>query len=82
MIGGAGGVGSVAVQVGRQRAALTVIASASCPETQDWIKALGGHHDVDHSEPLALRIEALGIGAPAFVFRIPIQASMSSTSLN
>ncbi len=68
IIGGAGGVGSVAVQIARQRTDLTVVATASRPETQDWIKALGAHHVIDHSKPLAPQIEALGMGAPAFVF--------------
>jgi NADPH2:quinone reductase len=68
IIGGAGGVGSVAVQIARQRTDLTVIATASRPETHDWVKALGAHHVLDHSRPLAGQIEALGLGAPAFVF--------------
>ncbi|MFN3526689.1 MAG: zinc-binding alcohol dehydrogenase family protein [Paracoccus sp. (in: a-proteobacteria)] len=68
IIGGAGGVGSVAVQIARQRTDLTVIATASRPETQDWVKALGAHHVLDHSKPLAPQIEAMGIGAPGFVF--------------
>ena len=68
IIGGAGGVGSVAVQIARQRTDLTVIATASRPETRDWVKALGAHHVLDHSKPLAAQVEALGIGAPAFVF--------------
>ena len=68
IIGGAGGVGSIAVQIARQRTDLTVIATASRPETQDWVKTLGAHHVLDHSKPLATQIEALGIGAPAFVF--------------
>lgn len=68
IIGGAGGVGSVAVQIARQRTDLTVIATASRPATRDWVKALGAHHVLDHSKPLASQIEALGIGAPAFVF--------------
>lgn len=68
IIGGAGGVGSVAVQIARQRTDLTIIATASRPETQDWVKSLGAHHVLDHSKPLAAQVEALGIGAPAFVF--------------
>jgi NADPH:quinone reductase len=68
IIGGAGGVGSVAVQIARQRTDLTVIATASRPETQDWVRTLGAHHVLDHSKPLAAQVEALGIGAPAFVF--------------
>lgn len=68
VIGGAGGVGSMAIQLARQLTGLTVIATASRPETRDWIGSLGAHHAVDHSRPLAPQIEALGIGAPAFVF--------------
>lgn len=68
IIGGAGGVGSIAVQIARQQTALTVIATASRPETRSWVEGLGAHHVVDHRRPLAPQIEALGIGAPAFVF--------------
>ncbi|MGE6193807.1 zinc-binding alcohol dehydrogenase family protein, partial [Stutzerimonas stutzeri] len=44
IIGGAGGVGSIAVQIARQRTDLTVIATASRPETQEWVRGLGAHH--------------------------------------
>ena len=68
VIGGAGGVGSIAVQIARQHTDLVVIATASRPETVDWVRSLGAHHVVDHSEPLAAQVAALGIGRPAFVF--------------
>lgn len=68
IIGGAGGVGSIAVQLARHLTDLTVIATASRPETAEWVKSLGAHHVVDHSKPLAGEVAALGIGAPAFVF--------------
>ncbi|EYR81205.1 zinc-binding alcohol dehydrogenase family protein [Shinella sp. 838] len=68
IIGGAGGVGSIAVQLARTLTDLTVIATASRPETADWVKSLGAHHIVDHSKPLAAEVAALGIGAPAFIF--------------
>jgi len=68
IIGGAGGVGSIAVQIARQCTDLTVISTASRPETRDWVKELGAHHIIDHSKPLAAQIAELGIGAPAFVF--------------
>lgn len=68
IIGGAGGVGSIAIQLLRAKTDLTVIATASRPETQDWVKELGAHHVIDHRTPLAPQIEALGIGAPSFVF--------------
>ncbi|PYE25798.1 zinc-binding alcohol dehydrogenase family protein [Rhizobium sp. PP-CC-3A-592] len=68
IIGGAGGVGSIAIQLVRALTGLTVIATASRPETRDWVSELGAHHVIDHSKPLADQITALGIGAPAFVF--------------
>ena len=66
--GGAGGVGSIAIQIVRALSDLTVIATASRPETQAWVKDLGAHHVIDHSKPIAEQVAALGIGAPAFVF--------------
>jgi NADPH2:quinone reductase len=68
IVGGAGGVGSIAIQLARQLTDLTVIATASRPETRDWALGLGAHHVVDHSRPLAAEVAALGLGAPGFVF--------------
>ena len=68
IIGGAGGVGSIAIQIARQRTDLIVISTASRPETQEWVKGLGAHHVIDHSRPLAPQIAELNIGAPAFVY--------------
>lgn len=68
IIGGAGGVGSMAVQLARQLTDITVIGTASRPETSAWVSELGAHHVVDHSKALSGEIEALGIGAPGFVF--------------
>ncbi|MBY5644821.1 zinc-binding alcohol dehydrogenase family protein [Rhizobium leguminosarum] len=68
IIGGAGGVGSITIQIARALTDLTVIATASRPETQDWVKELGAHHVVDHSRPIAPQVAALGIGAPGFIF--------------
>jgi zinc-binding alcohol dehydrogenase family protein len=68
IVGGAGGVGSIAIQLARQLTDLTIIATASREETQDWCRELGAHHVIDHRRPMAAQVEALGIGAPAFVF--------------
>ncbi|GJE43787.1 zinc-binding alcohol dehydrogenase family protein [Methylobacterium soli] len=68
IVGGAGGVGSIATQLARQLTDLTVIATASRPETAAWSRALGAHHVIDHGRPLAAEIAALGLGAPGFVF--------------
>lgn len=68
IIGGAGGVGSIAIQLVKALTDLTVIATASRPETRAWVESLGADHVVDHSRPLAAQVAALGIGQPAFVF--------------
>lgn len=59
VIGGAGGVGSIAVQLARW-AGLTVIATASRPETQAWVRKMGAHHVVNHRESLSEQMAALG----------------------
>ncbi|CAM1000138.1 Zinc-type alcohol dehydrogenase-like protein [Rhodanobacter sp. Root179] len=59
IIGGAGGVGSIAIQLAR-RAGFTVIASASRAETIDWCRTMGAQHVVNHREPLVAQLQALG----------------------
>src|SRR5262245_52645802 len=68
IVGGAGGVGSIAIQLARQLTPLTVIATASRPETKAWVQQLGAHHVIDHAKPIARQVKALDIGAPGFVF--------------
>ena len=48
VIGGAGGVGSVTIQIARKLTGLTVIATASRSESADWCRARGAHHVVNH----------------------------------
>ncbi|MDO6561786.1 zinc-binding alcohol dehydrogenase family protein [Amphritea sp. 1_MG-2023] len=68
IIGGAGGVGSIAIQLLRALTDMTIITTVSRPETQAWVEELGAHHVIDHSKPMAPQIDALGLGAPGFVF--------------
>jgi len=68
IMGGAGGVGSIAIQLVRALTDVTVMATASRPETMAWVKELGAHHVVDHRKPIAAEVAALGIGPPGFVF--------------
>ncbi len=68
IIRGSGGVGSIAIQLLRAKTDLTVIATASRPETQAWVNELGAHHTIDHSQPLPEQIAELGLGAPGYVF--------------
>ncbi|WP_125723018.1 zinc-binding alcohol dehydrogenase family protein [Flavobacterium ustbae] len=58
IIGGAGGVGSIAIQLAKKIAGLTVIATASRPETIDWCKQQGADFVVDHKELISSVREA------------------------
>lgn len=61
VVGGAGGVGSIAIQLARRLAGLTVIATASRPESADWCRRLGAHHVIDHAGDMAAQAAALGL---------------------
>ena len=67
VIGAAGGVGSILVQLARQLTRLTVIGTASRPDTQDWVYALGAHHVIDHSQPLGEGLARIGIESVSHV---------------
>jgi zinc-binding alcohol dehydrogenase family protein len=60
ILGGAGGVGSIAIQLARI-AGLRVIASASRPESQLWVKDMGADATIDHHQPLAPQLRQLGL---------------------
>lgn len=59
IFGGAGGVGSIGIQLAK-RAGLTVIATASRPETSAWVRELGAGHVVNHHEDVVAQVRALG----------------------
>lgn len=60
IVGGAGGVGSVLTQIARRLTRLTVIATASRPETQAWCADMGAHHVIDHRQPLGEELRRIG----------------------
>jgi NADPH2:quinone reductase len=68
VIGGAGGVGSITIQLLKQLTNLTIITTASRSETQEWVKQLGADYVLDHRQPLAPQIKQLGLNAPLYVF--------------
>ena len=70
VIGAAGGVGSVLVQLARQLTGVTIIGTASRPETADWVRELGAHHVIDHSQPLAEEIKRLGLPPVDYVISL------------
>ena len=68
ILGGAGGVGSIAIQLAKKLARLKVIASASRPDSLAWVQALGADAAVDHSQPLPEQMAALGVPEVDYIF--------------
>ncbi|MEO0443781.1 MAG: zinc-binding alcohol dehydrogenase family protein [Pseudomonadota bacterium] len=62
VIGAAGGVGSILLQIAKAVTGAMIIASASRQSSQQWVKKLGADHVVDHTKALEPQIEALGVG--------------------
>lgn len=62
IVGAAGGVGSILTQLARQLTGLKVIGSASREQTQAWVRELGAHAVVDHSQPLSAELQRIGAG--------------------
>ena len=65
--GGAGGVGSILIQLARRLTGLTVVATATRPESQKWCLDLGAHAVIDHSKPLRPQLEALRLPPVALI---------------
>jgi len=68
IIGAAGGVGSIAIQLAKVVAGLEVIATASRPESRDWCQSLGADYVVSHRHPLPEQFKQQAIGAPDYIF--------------
>ncbi|WP_152185947.1 zinc-binding alcohol dehydrogenase family protein [Segeticoccus rhizosphaerae] len=62
VLGGAGGVPSMAIQFAARLTGLTVVATASREESRTWVQRMGAQHVVDHHEDLAEQVRALGLG--------------------
>jgi zinc-binding alcohol dehydrogenase family protein len=74
--GAAGGVGSILVQLARRLTGLTVVATASRPETVEWVTQMGAHSVIDHTKPLAEQLPGLGVPPVKYV------ASLTATARN
>lgn len=74
--GAAGGVGSILVQLARRLTGLTVVATASRPETADWVTQMGAHRVIDHTKPLAAQVEGLSVAPVKYI------ASLTATARN
>ena len=66
VIGGAGGVGSILIQLAKKLTGLTVIATASRDDTRAWVEKMGADYVVNHRNPLDEEMKALGI-SPRYV---------------
>ena len=61
IVGAAGGVGSIMIQLARALSRVTVIGTASRPDTAEWVRELGAHQVIDHRRPLAEALREAGI---------------------
>ena len=67
IVGGAGGVGSIAIQLARRLAGLTIVATASRPASADWCRQLGAQHVIDHYKDIPAQLQAIGVPQVDFV---------------
>ncbi|MGC1869894.1 MAG: zinc-binding alcohol dehydrogenase family protein [Acidobacteriaceae bacterium] len=74
--GAAGGVGSILVQLAHRLTGLTVIGTASRPETVEWVTQMGADYVIDHAKPLAEQIKGLRVPAVKYI------ASLTATARN
>ena len=68
IIGGAGGVGSLAIQLAKRVGKLHVAATASRPETKQWVLDLGADHVINHNQPLGEQLSTNGLNNIGFSF--------------
>lgn len=64
----AGGVGSITIQLARALTGLTVVGTASRPETAEFARRMGAHHVVDHRRPLAEQLKEIAPEGVTHVF--------------
>lgn len=76
IIGGAGGVGSILIQLASRLTGLNIIATASRLETRQWCLDLGAHHVVDHTKPFAEQLRS--VGTP----QVELIASLTATDVH
>jgi NADPH2:quinone reductase len=68
IVGGAGGVGSWAIQLARALTEATVVATASRPASADWVRRCGAHHVIDHTRPMPPQLEDLDLTPCRWIF--------------
>jgi zinc-binding alcohol dehydrogenase family protein len=68
IVGGAGGVGSIAMQIAKRVCNLHVIATASRPESHDTCLRLGADAVIDHTNDFAVQLHNLGHSGVDYIF--------------
>jgi len=66
VVGGAGGVGSALIQLAARLTRLKIVATASRPQTEAWVRAFGAAEVIDHSRPMAAQLAAKGL-SPRYI---------------
>jgi len=67
IINGAGGVGSIAIQLLKAKTGCSVIATASRKESESWCRTMGADYVIDHSQPLKEQLDSIGIGEVPYI---------------
>ncbi|VAX26409.1 Bifunctional protein: zinc-containing alcohol dehydrogenase; quinone oxidoreductase (NADPH:quinone reductase); Similar to arginate lyase [hydrothermal vent metagenome] len=67
IIGAAGGVGSIMIQLAKELTNLTIIATASRPETREWVLSLGADDVLDHNQSLVSQLQDSGYNDVIYV---------------
>ncbi|CAM4368194.1 zinc-binding alcohol dehydrogenase family protein [Paenibacillus endophyticus] len=67
IIGAAGGVGSIATQLASE-AGLTVIGTASRPDSAQWARSFGAHHTINHHSAFLPQLQTLGFASVDYIF--------------
>jgi len=70
ILGGAGGVGSIAIQLAKQLTKLKIVATASRSETQDWCYRMGAHHVINHGKPLVTQVKTIVPGGVKYALAL------------
>ncbi|HEX4201259.1 MAG TPA: zinc-binding alcohol dehydrogenase family protein, partial [Chthoniobacterales bacterium] len=70
ILGGGGGVGSIATQLARELTRLRVVATASRPDTRDWCLKMGAHDVIDHRQPLSGQVKGIAPGGVDYVLAL------------
>lgn len=70
VIGAAGGVGSIMVQLLRRLTGVTIIGTASRAQSVEWLNDLGTHHIINHREALSTGLKAVGIPEVDYVISL------------